>query len=197
MQKTFNKWKQKQRWGKQIGKKSFFFQTAIKKNFVFEMEYFHPTLVQDLVKCEHPILAKAYEACKDKRMGFKRCHNAIVGLLLPPMEDTTLNRPLRSEDRRRAKFRAKYILNVEFIYFPLAKQLIPYKKHSWNTTEIVYVQGQKVYPDSYDPDPLTICSHGIHFYLTLEAALGHDSGWEWRFELEAIAIRNFLNYVLN
>jgi len=160
------------------------------------MDYFHPELVQHLVNGGHPILAKAYEACKDKKMGFKRCGYHIVAMQLPPKEDTTLNREIGSEDRRQAKFRAKYIPNVEFIYHLWARRMMEYVWHRWETTAIDYIQGKDVHPDLYDDDLTTVCSHGIHFYLTLEAALGHCTGWNWAFEKEIATFDAFLRHAM-
>jgi hypothetical protein len=36
--------------------------------------------------------------------------------------------------------------------------------------KLEYRVGQKVVPDSYDPDPRIDCSHGIHFYITRQEA---------------------------
>jgi hypothetical protein len=36
-----------------------------------------------------------------------------------------------------------------------------------------YRVGETVRPDSYDPNPLEECSHGIHFFITREEAEEH------------------------
>ena len=37
----------------------------------------------------------------------------------------------------------------------------------------LYRPGKIVRPDSFDPDPLNVCSHGIHFYITRAEAEAH------------------------
>jgi len=39
-----------------------------------------------------------------------------------------------------------------------------------NGINTLYRIGEIVKPDSYDPDPLQECSHGIHFFLTKQEA---------------------------
>ena len=36
--------------------------------------------------------------------------------------------------------------------------------------KVSYVPGQVVKPDSYDPNPMEECSHGIHFFITRQEA---------------------------
>jgi len=43
--------------------------------------------------------------------------------------------------------------------------------HTGNTK---YKIGEKVVPDSFDPNPLIECSHGIHFYITEQEAKDHS-----------------------
>ena len=38
-------------------------------------------------------------------------------------------------------------------------------------SEIIYKVGRLTKPDKYDPDPLTECSNGIHFFITKQEAL--------------------------
>ena len=42
--------------------------------------------------------------------------------------------------------------------------------HSKHNREFVYIEGETIIPDSWDPDPKTECSHGIHFFLTRREA---------------------------
>ena len=39
-----------------------------------------------------------------------------------------------------------------------------------SNNKITYEVGKMVYPDKYNPDPLTECSNGIHFFLTKQEA---------------------------
>ena len=38
----------------------------------------------------------------------------------------------------------------------------------------VYRQGETIKPDSYDPNPLVECSHGIHFFITAAEAEAYE-----------------------
>lgn len=40
---------------------------------------------------------------------------------------------------------------------------------AWNT-HFYYEDGKTVTPDSFDPDPTVMCSHGIHFFRTYKEA---------------------------
>ena len=42
----------------------------------------------------------------------------------------------------------------------------------WNFT-FDYVEGERIFPDKYDPDIRVECTHGIHFFLTKEEALNY------------------------
>ena len=44
------------------------------------------------------------------------------------------------------------------------------KCHGKHDLKTIYEIGKIVRPDSYDPDPLTECSNGIHFFLTKQEA---------------------------
>ena len=139
------------------------------------MDYFDATLVQEL-KTHRPVLANAYANCKDKHVGFKRCGEYLLGLQLPTKdEDSNLIRVVK--DRKYAKYRARFV-TVEFIYDINRKTLVKQIDHRWYNfggwrTNITYTTGQINFPDTYDSS-LEVCSHGIHFYLSLEAAICHS-----------------------
>ena len=48
------------------------------------------------------------------------------------------------------------------------------KAHSAVDPDFLYEKGKEVVPDSFDPDPTTICSHGINFFRTYEEAAVYD-----------------------
>ena len=48
------------------------------------------------------------------------------------------------------------------------------KAHSAINPGFLYEKGSEVVPDSFDPDPNIICSHGIHFFRTYEEAAVYD-----------------------
>jgi len=145
------------------------------------MQYYDPWFVDFLIEHGHPKLAEHYKENQDKNMGFKRCGDCIVGLSLPDAkEDTNLHR-CDVMDRRFAKFRARFVV-VVFIYNQIAKEFISQKHHifypidSWKTpTPIVYEVGTCAFPDSYDPNLRKVCSHGIHFFLSLQAAVCYNN----------------------
>lgn len=164
------------------------------------MECFNAELVAELRVNNFPNLATAYQNCKDIDVGFKRCGNTIVALQLPPREDTTLNRK-GIVDKRYAKFRAKYCPQVLFICDLYSDTMLCQKNHCYEPTwtksvPIVYEVGQRVEPDKYDLNMDAICSNGIHFYLSLEAALCHNSStgntdyWTWDGEKICIGPKN-------
>jgi hypothetical protein len=45
-----------------------------------------------------------------------------------------------------------------------------------NNTKTLYKVGKLVEPDFFDSDLNDICSHGIHYFLTLIAAVYYDEG---------------------
>ena len=163
-----------------------------KKYFNFrQMKYFNVELLEALKKAGMKTLATAYENCKDMDVGFKRCGDTIVALRLPSEDDTTLKRHVYNPQY--AKFRAKYIPEVVFVYYPMTKSMISKKRHIWSNTEIVYEEGKQAFPDKYDPNPYNVCSHGIHFYLTLEAAICHSSDFWTHDGQQRILFTNVIN----
>lgn len=139
-----------------------------------KMQYFNVELLDAMKREGFTKLAKAYKNCKDVDVGFKRCGNVLVALRLPPRNETTLHRFV--DNRKYAKFRAKYIPEVIFVYDLGFDVMIPKKQHHWQSVAIVYEVGKQAHPDKYDPEGYNVCSHGIHFFLTLEAAICYDFG---------------------
>jgi len=136
------------------------------------MEYFNVELLNALKKDGFTTLATAYENCKDIDVGFKRCGNALVALRLPARDETTFGRFVHNPSH--AKFRAKYIPEVLFVYNVETDKMIPKILHHWQGIAIVYEVGKQAHPDKYDPEKDNVCSHGIHFYLTLESVICYD-----------------------
>jgi hypothetical protein len=138
------------------------------------MEYFNETLALELEHIGHPILAELYRECKNKKhMCFKRCGNVIVGMQFDPDKQSTLNRN-GIVDRRYAKFRSERISEVVFLYEPHWKTTLTQWRHIFANSAVMYAKGKSVQPNSFDTDIQAICAPGIHFFLTLEAALCYE-----------------------
>ena len=53
------------------------------------------------------------------------------------------------------------------------------KAYSAFDQTFVYEVGKQVYADSFDSDPINMCSHGIHFYITRYIALACLYADDW------------------
>jgi len=137
------------------------------------MQYFNEALAVELEHVGHPLLSKLYRECKDKKnMCFKRCGNVIVGMQLDPDKRSTLNRS-GIVDQRYAKFRSERMSNVIFLYDAKHRETLDYWGHMYNQFFIWYKKDEPAVPNSFFANVELICAPGIHFYLTLEAALTH------------------------
>lgn len=47
-------------------------------------------------------------------------------------------------------------------------------KSRYGGNRINYAKGKKMKPDSFDPNPLKECSHGIHFFITKAEAEAYN-----------------------
>jgi hypothetical protein len=79
-----------------------------------------------------------------------------------------------------AKFRCNG-LNVVVIFDLELQKTVDYIIHNTNSwfipeTLTCYQVGLSVKPDDFDTDLNIICSNGIHYFLTLQAALSYDIG---------------------
>lgn len=48
------------------------------------------------------------------------------------------------------------------------------KAHSVMNPHFLYRKGTEAVPDSFDPDPTVMCSHGIHFFRSYKEAAVYD-----------------------
>ena len=77
-------------------------------------------------------------------------------------------------DKRYAKFRANKVKVLE-IYNAQDSTITHNEAQSLFDSNVKYVVNDIVKPDSYHPDPENVCSNGIHYYLTEEAAYHWES----------------------
>ncbi len=81
-----------------------------------------------------------------------------------------------------AKFRCAEarVLSVENFYSgDSAAEAISFRWGKGADGGLVYRTGETVRPDKYDPNSSVVCSNGIHYYRTKEAALRHHGGLAW------------------
>jgi hypothetical protein len=141
---------------------------------------------------------KALTEYEHKGYAFKRCHNpyhhstsydCIVVMRKP--ENVKCNE-LRTGvvDKNFAKFRCNGLITVAIYDLNLKKfiltlehfVLIGYFLNVLNLN-VTYTVGTLTEPDKYAEDISLICGSGIHYFLSLEAALNYKNGWvEYRDE---------------
>jgi len=110
----------------------------------------------------HAILPN-YKICPEEGqfIAFKKGRNSeIIKLLIP--EDAKRNSCLISRKCRSSK---AIVISIT----KDGKELDSCE--CWNKAyDLVYKVGETIYPDSYNKDIRTDCSHGIHFFITREEA---------------------------
>jgi hypothetical protein len=74
-----------------------------------------------------------------------------------------------------AKFRCNG-LNVMIIYDLVSRKTVNYVHHETNYWTFItnYKVGELVKPNWFDDDLDTICTSGIHYFLTLKAAMAYN-----------------------
>lgn len=98
-------------------------------------------------------------------LGYKKCFNDLLVTLLIPADARRVcstTRPCRCD-------KAKVINITSFDY----KE---HYKEAWSlcaSTDFKYTLGEYVYPDSFNPDRWMESTHGIHFWMTPEEAMGY------------------------
>ncbi len=124
------------------------------------------------------ILEKLKDECKiylnNPIFVFKKCGEFIVVLEKP--EDVLCNE-MRTGiiDKNFAKFRANGLWCKFIIHFKTFA--CPTKiRHDvvYGTKNIVYKIGEFITPDDYNKDIEKVCTNGIHYFLTLEAAFYYN-----------------------
>ena len=137
-----------------------------------EKESMFEQQVADALAKKHPLLAQEYVKHKaTPNLCFKRSFHHILG-----MQYSTSNNLARKNvvDKRYAKFRSQS-MNVLFIYDTMDKKFVSTLCHRGNYVPTIYTVNGKVDADKWFLDDMDeICTHGIHFYLTLQAAICHN-----------------------
>ena len=85
---------------------------------------------------------------------------AIIKLKIPACVRRTFN-----SQNRKCRAEAAIVLDI----FQDGKSLN--SVHSQHDPSFVYTVGEWVFPDEYDADCFVDCSHGIHFFMTMDEAL--------------------------
>jgi hypothetical protein len=100
-------------------------------------------------------------------------------MLEKPLTDFICNESRRSViNKYWAKFRCNG-LNVVLIYDLILQKTVSFIGHEtyrWGIPIIVtrYKVGEVVKPDQFDYNLDKVCTHGIHYFLTIEAAMSYD-----------------------
>jgi hypothetical protein len=122
---------------------------------------------------------KALDEYKHKGYVFKRCRNLFYGydclVIMMKPENVKCNE-LRPgiEDKNFAKFRCNGLQTVA-IYDLNCEEFITILKHiPFTDCHTIYEVGKLTEPDEYDEDISEICTNGIHYFLSLEAALSYE-----------------------
>ena len=102
--------------------------------------------------------------------GYKSADNYIIELHIDTLVANNLNRIVI--DKNHAKYRCKQACVVK-IYNKFTNEEINYVKSDYNPS-VIYKKGKYITIAEYDNDINKICTHGIHFYLTKEAAYFHN-----------------------
>jgi len=134
---------------------------------------FQPELA-DALQVKHPLLAEEYQKHKDTpNLCFKRCTNHLLGMQYHSDANNLTRNGVKN--KQFAKFRAKSV-TVLFIYDVQDKKLIPQYMHETYWKNVWYCVDEETVADYWNKFDLdTVCTHGIHFYLSLIAAICHYS----------------------
>jgi hypothetical protein len=112
-----------------------------------------------------------FKKCKSLQSG----HDCIV-MLEKPSNDFSCNESRTVFNKNIAKFRCNGLL-VKIIFdlvLNIKLSCIVHKTVFCYTHHTHYEVGRIVKPNDFDPDLDTICTSGIHYFLTLKAAIGYD-----------------------
>ena len=106
-------------------------------------------------------------ACPERGefVGFKKIGEYIVELLIP----TNAKRCSATTRKCRASY-AKVVSLTTLSGEPVKTNSVTNTGYSPN---IVYKVGELVYPDAFDDDRWNECSHGIHFFINRQEAVGY------------------------
>ncbi len=114
--------------------------------------------------------------CRDYNQGFvfKRCSIYIV-VLEKPIENFKCNESRNNvEDANYAKFRGNFFIVKDIINGETYEHIEKITHRNWFCSPTVYEVGKETFPDSFNENLNEICTHGIHYFLTLLAAYSYE-----------------------
>jgi trehalose utilization protein len=112
---------------------------------------------------------------------FKRCQSFFnpydcILVLQKPKENFQCNEErLNIKDKNYAKFRCNGLIAVA-IYDLTSNIFRPSLTHRPFSHEVIYSLGKLTTPDFYDNNVNRVCSFGIHYFLSLSAAVNYIGG---------------------
>jgi hypothetical protein len=123
---------------------------------------------------------KVFQDCNSNHV-FKKCHDNLTGhdcivMLEKPLTGFICNESRKSViNKDMAKFRCNG-LNVVLIYDLVLQETMSQILHKTNYWCFLtyYKTGEIVKPNRFNDDLDEICSSGIHYFLTLKAAMSYD-----------------------
>jgi hypothetical protein len=123
---------------------------------------------------------QVFKDCNSNHV-FKKCHdnltdNDCLVMLEKPLSDFICNESRDSvRNKEMAKFRCNG-LNVVLIYDLVLQETrsqILHETKNWGLLTF-YKIGEIVEPDGFDDDLDIVCTSGIHYFLTLKAAMSYN-----------------------
>lgn len=109
---------------------------------------------------------------------FKRCSNVII-ILKKPLINFQCNEMRQNViDKNFAKFRCNGLITVDCIHIKSLLHIKSFHHRFYlkdRTIETIYEVGKMAIPDSYCEDIDLVCTSGIHYFLTLDAAFYYDN----------------------
>jgi hypothetical protein len=123
---------------------------------------------------------KVFQDCNSNHV-FKKCHDNLTGhdcivMLEKPLTGFICNESRKSViNKDMAKFRCNGLI-VILIYDVVSQKTVSqilHKPNHWGGLT-TYKVGEMVRPNRFDDDLDEICTCGIHYFLTLKAAMSYD-----------------------
>ncbi len=123
------------------------------------------------------MLTALQEECKqyleNNKYVFKKCSDYIVILRKPISKFKSNEERKNIVDKNFAKFRGNAFIVEDIIHYKTRKHFKFISHCPLRLSPVLYMVGRWVEPDNFDDDLELVCTHGIHYYLTLEAAFYH------------------------
>jgi antitoxin component YwqK of YwqJK toxin-antitoxin module len=154
----------------------------------------------------NPVFQKVADLCRvyadDSSYVYKVCSNNLV--VMQKLISTLTNEDRKVINSKYAKYRASELKVIEIINIHDTNKKVSKIKNNYNGTEIIYELDKIIYPDEYDTS-LNVCSHGIHYFKTIEPALFYmirsydytGIHYKWDDDGELLSRIEYLNGVKN